>query len=95
MNPCYHYDCGLRNNAGYCKATVCINPNYATWQTNNTDNKSLKVKPVEFDACISCLICNESIPLPTGSKNYYQICPECKKRLYSLLYPEKRKEEEA
>ena len=26
--PCTHYDCNLRNNAGYCKLTACMNEKY-------------------------------------------------------------------
>ena len=28
FQPCWHYECQNRNNAGYCKLTVCINPKY-------------------------------------------------------------------
>ena len=28
MGRCEHYDCDLRNNAGYCKLTVCVNQKY-------------------------------------------------------------------
>lgn len=36
MNQCFFYDCDLRNNAGYCKVTACINPEYNS-VTNTAD----------------------------------------------------------
>lgn len=46
--PCTHYDCTNRNSFGYCKNTVCINPNYSIEGIENTTNKAYRVinKPV-------------------------------------------------
>jgi len=45
MSQCFFYDCDLRNNAGYCKVTACINPKYCS-VTNTVDGYiSARYKP--------------------------------------------------
>lgn len=45
MIQCFFYDCDLRNNAGFCKVTACINPKYNS-VTNTADGYiSAKYKP--------------------------------------------------
>ena len=41
FKQCTHYDCNLRNNAGYCKSTTCINPSY----NNHEISTVIKQKP--------------------------------------------------
>ena len=40
-SQCLHYDCGFRNNAGYCKISACVNPKY----NNQLINTNVSKKP--------------------------------------------------
>lgn len=50
---CEHYDCSLRNNTGYCQATVCMNSKYNGWSNKETViNNSRNVNPDEIKAAV-------------------------------------------
>lgn len=50
---CEHYDCNLRNNAGYCQATVCMNPHYNGWTNKEaTVNHGRNVNLDEIKAAV-------------------------------------------
>ena len=50
---CEHYDCSLRNNAGYCQATVCMNSKYNGWGDKETViNNGRNVNPDEIKAAV-------------------------------------------
>lgn len=50
---CQHYDCPLRNNAGHCKVTVCMNEKYNGWcdKEQAIENRR-NVNPDEFKKAV-------------------------------------------
>ena len=77
FGKCEHYDCNLRNNAGHCPSTVCLNPKYQ----NITCVNPMTMVPSRF-----CSVCGEYEYKDSAvGKTEFWLCKDCLAKLKKLL----------
>jgi len=73
-----------KNHACSCSRDAC---DYTCQVYADRKNRELNQAIPALDIASDCMICGNSFPV---TRDYYipSICPECKARLFKLLYPE-------
>lgn len=81
---CKHFDCSNRTSQGYCKTTVCINPNYS--QIGSEHRTSNGYVNVEWNSYVHAYVCTrpncsyrESAPMEDAV--CVVRCRDCKHRI--------------